>query len=676
MFAHLLASAPVSGAAALLAMSGGTQDASAEERRRPGSGGRVGGGASSQKLSIGFLLCDEEDHPPRAAGAAEGPAPLTPVGLAGHRHGGGDQPTTSAASAGARGGALGPPGQLAASTGAVGGRPRVGRDRAPSGGSGGSSDERAPPPPPPPPRRQALPPGGAPEADARLPIPPLRLRRPPGGVGADWPPTTASGGLGGGPHSWSPPAPWPPPAHGLAERPLLLPVHTALASPTATWHDGQEGGGRQPRPSDPLGRGSEEAPGRDEWAKDRDSQAPGHPTLHADAADAGVQRKRLLPPLWQPPPPSADKSPPADAASATALDLPRQRPYAPVEGRVGRVSSWPRPAGGVGSAVGLPYPPLRSLHSTGRGLQSLFRSGLPPLLPQSSAPPSLVGLRSAPPPPLQGHHFDQGDAATLPTKGALEGARNSTPAGDPLLQLGRPGADIKESVPEPTRTDRPPRVLPVKTDAVPGGPAGVEAPSGPPSGLIFPSEKPELDPVRCAGCPPAVFFLILLPSLDRSACAAIGICVTMVFPLTLTLHCPSSHAVSNAFYMLPWPCFLFEARRSQRRRTRATSAASAFRIAASYSPTSATCTNGRDVRLSVSAAAPASGSGRTSRSTLPPCTSRRSRTPARCACTALAAAAICTLSRLLKRHSPNLACALMPLRLPDFGVPLSFTGRH
>lgn len=97
-------------------------------------------------------------------------------------------------------------------------------------------------------------------------------------------------------------------------------------------------------------------------------------------------------------------------------------------------------------------------------------------------------------------------------------------------------------------------------------------------------------------------------------------------------------------------------RRSQLRHTRARSAASASLIVASCSPTSATYMRGPGDRSSASAAVLASGNALTSRNTLPPFTSRRSRTPARYACTALAVAVICTytvaLAFSLRHWSP------------------------
>lgn len=130
---------------------------------------------------------------------------------------------------------------------------------------------------------------------------------------------------------------------------------------------------------------------------------------------------------------------------------------------------------------------------------------------------------------------------------------------------------------------------------------------------------------------------------------------TTARPLTLIVLDPSCHLV-HLFFAILFMCALVPSR-SRLHHTRVKSAASASLIVASCSPTFATYTRGPGDRLSASAAVLASGSAPISRSTWPLCTSRRSRTLARFACTALAVAAICT-------YTVTLACSLRRGFLP------------
>lgn len=663
-------------------MSGSTQGASPEGWA--GAANETGGGASSRKLTIGYLLCNEEDHhPPRAARLA----------LAGSRR--------SAAADGApqpRGAVEQPPRGAPPRTRAADHRPAgtrepgVGRSRTDGGqaghGSGGERDECERHPPPPPPRHAR--PAVHGESAARLSIPPLRL--PPGGRqgrgaaptgGAiEWPPVSARqiGSFGdGGPPQRSPRTQWSGPLVSRDDGLVSLPVHLANPPVEDPWRGHQEKSSQHPAPapSDQQQPPQEGPLVPSEGAKERCSQGPSYSAPLSEAPDAAGHRKRPLPALWHPPLPPQEDPPLSNSARPAGSGTPRQRPYVPAEGRVARVAPWPRSAGGVGGA-GLLYPPLRALRPAVRGLPSAFHGGLPPLLPPSSASLSLVDLQRPPPATPLSRRVDVASTAKAPAEGGAEGAPEAASDRDPLRQPGQPGGDSKGQVAGGERAHQSPQGVSLSS-------VKAEAPSGAGS-HIFPTDKPALDPVRFVLGPSIVYYMLVVHLLScevTSATRCSGSCAgcrlqeawparcrwtpprennharplpaTTARPLTWTVLDPSCHRV-HFFVAFLLMCALASSR-SRPHRTRAKSAASASLIVASCSPTSATYTRGPGDRLSASAAVLAFDSAPISRSTWPPCTSRRSRTHARFACTALAVAVICT-------YTVALACSLRSCFLP------------
>lgn len=497
MFAPFIGTGPVAGASTLLTMSGSFQGASPEGWA--GAANETGGGASSRKLTIGYLLCNDEDHhPPRAARLAHaGSGRSAAAGVAPQPRGAVEQPARGA-----------PPRTRAADHRPSGTRePGAGRSRTDGGqaghGVGGERDERERHPPPPP-RRHARPAGHG-DSAARLSIPPLRL--PPGGRqgretaptgGAlEWPPVSAqqmrSFG-GGGPPQRSPRTQWSGPLVSRDDELVSLPVHLANPSTEEPWRGHQENSSQHPAPapSDQQQPPQEGQRVPSERAKERCSQGPGYSAPLSEAPDPGSHRKRPLPALWHPPLPPQENPPLSNVARPACPDTPRQRPYVPVEGRVARVAPWPRSAGGVGGA-GLLYPPLRALRTAGRGPPTEFHGGLPPLLPPSSTSLSLVDLQRPPLATPLSHRVDVADTAKAPAEGGAEGAPEAASDRDPLRQPGQPGGDSKEEVAGRERAHQPPQA--VLTSSV-----KAEVSSGAGS-HIFPTDKPALDPVRFSAWP-------------------------------------------------------------------------------------------------------------------------------------------------------------------------------
>lgn len=480
-------------------MSGGTQGASPE--CWAGATNETGGGASSRKLTIGYLLCNEEDHhPPCAARLAHAGSGRSAAAAVAPQPGGVvEQPARGA-----------PPRTQAADHRPAGARePGAGRSRTDGrqAGHGSSSvdgeSELHPPPPPPPHAR----PAGHGESTARLSIPPLWL--PPGGqqgretaatIGAlEWASVSAQqmGRVGGGgPSQRSARTQWSGALVSRDDMPVSLPGHLANLRAGDAWKGRKENSSQHPAPaSSDQQQPPQEAPhALSESARVRGSPGPSYPGPLSEAPDAAGHHKRPLPASWHPPVPPQEGPPPSNIARPAGPDVPRQRPYVPVEGRVARVAPWPRSAGS-GSGAGLPYSPLRAHHTAGRGLLSAFHGGLPPLLPPSSTSLSLAYLRRRPPAASLSHRIGHADTAKTPAEGGAEGSPEAATDRDLSRQPHQPGGDSKEAVAGRERAHPPPQLRPVDANDVSTSPAKAETPSGAGS-LIFQTDKPELDPVR------------------------------------------------------------------------------------------------------------------------------------------------------------------------------------
>lgn len=529
MSAPLVSIVPVAGVPALLTMSGSTPRGSSPEGWAGAANDPVGGGASAQKLTIGYLLCDEEDHhhPPRTRIASAGSGRSAAADVALQRRGEVEQQHRAASAPPRPPAAVHRPASARDDAGA--GRSRVGVLQAGHGSSSGTHDEREPRPAPTPPRPTL--PASQGERAARLSIPPLRL--PPGGRQGEgptssggsiqWPrvPAQQMGRLGDGPQQWSPLTPWVGPLVSRGDRPLPLPpVHLANPPAGETWSGHRGESMRHPVPPDPRAPPQETPPVRSERATDRASQGASHPAPLGEATHAARQRQRPLPALWHPPPAAESDPPSSGGARVAGPDLPRQRPYVPVEGRVARAAPWQRSVGGVGGGVGLPYPPLRALRTAGRGLSSVFHGGLPPLLPPSSTSLSLAQLQRPSPPaaPLT-RRFDHTDAANAPAEVDAEGSPTAAPDRDALRQPGHPGGDTKERMPDREQSNQPPQLQPVNANGGSRRPVEAEVPHGA-GGLVFSTDKPELDPVRILLGRSIPLWLLIVLLLSREAAAA------------------------------------------------------------------------------------------------------------------------------------------------------------
>lgn len=672
MSAFLVTTGPAASLTALLTMSGTAPRCSSP----PGWVGAIndpeGGDASAQKLTIGYLLCDEEDHhhPPRGRPVSAGAG--RPVA---------EDVTSQRLDVVEQRRAAGVPRQPpAADRRPALSRDDEGADRSRAGerlaghvSSRGTHDEREARPCPPTPRHAV--PAGQEEHVARLSIPPLRLppgdrqggRPTPTGGSIEWPrvPARQMGRLGDDPQQWSPMAPWAGPLVSRDGRPVRLPPVPSSNPSADTWSGHRGDSAQRPVPADQRAPPHEAPPVRLGKATGRGPKCPSDPAPLGEAPRAAGYRQRPLPALWRPQSPSAEEGPPSSVGSRTAgPDLPRQRPYVPVEGRVARAAPWQRSMGGVGGGAGLPYPPLRALRTAGRGLSNVFHSGLPPLLPPSSTSLSLADLQRPSPSgaPLT-HRLDHSDADKASTDGAAKGVHAAASPLDPLRRPCHPEGDIKGGVPDKERSNQPLQLQLVNTNGASRSPVKAEAQPGA-GGVIYPSDKAELGPVRlvlgtfteqCVPISFAVSWIGPSSSLHPVRAAEMSFWRCRWAPpsatswdwscrhdstLTWTVLDPSWQL--TGFMVVVMLMCVLVSDRSQRRRTRARSATSASLIEVSCSPTSVTCTRGRGGRLSASAAVLVFGNAHTNRSTSQLFTSRRSRTLARSACTALGAAVICT----------------------------------
>ncbi|KAK1868233.1 hypothetical protein I4F81_010727 [Pyropia yezoensis] len=502
MSAFLVTTGPAASLTALLTMSGTAPRCSSP----PGWVGAIndpeGGDASAQKLTIGYLLCDEEDHhhPPRGRPVSAGAG--RPVA---------EDDTSQRLDVVEQRRAAGVPRQPpAADRRPALSRDDEGADRSRAGkrlaghvSSRGTHDEREARPCPPNPRHAV--PAGQEEHVARLSIPPLRLppgdrqggRPTPTGGSIEWPrvPARQMGRLGDDPQQWSPMAPWAGPLVSRDGRPVRLPPVPSSNPSADTWSGHRGDSAQRPVPADQRAPPHEAPPVRLGKATGRGPKCPSDPAPLGEAPRAAGYRQRPLPALWRPQSPSAEEGPPSSVGSRTAgPDLPRQRPYVPVEGRVARAAPWQRSMGGVGGGAGLPYPPLRALRTAGRGLSNVFHSGLPPLLPPSSTSLSLAELQRPSPSgaPLT-HRLDHSDADKASTDGAAKGVHAAASPLDPLRRPCHPDGDIKGGVPDKERSNQPLQLQLVNTNGASRSLVKAEAQPGA-GGVIFPSDKAELDP--------------------------------------------------------------------------------------------------------------------------------------------------------------------------------------
>lgn len=669
MLAPFVVTVPAAGATALLTMSGSTEGALPE--CRGGAADHVAGGdASAKKLTIGYLLCNEDDRhhslSSRKLGhawsswSADSEGAFLSRSVAELQHSArGTPPRTAAAD----------PLPDAVRNGAGVGGSRADEHRTGHASSGAGRDVRlSGSSPQPPPRNVQR--AEEEERTARLSIPPLRLLHHGGKQGGD-PASTEGpfelptlqapqvGRFGGGRQEWSPTGRWGGPLVNRNDRPAPLPpTHLPNPSTGGCWNGFREKTIRHPTQTDQRTPPQETSPVRPERTIGSGAQGRALSTPHSEASDPTGHPQRRLSALWRPLPAAEKDTPSSGCARVSGPDLPRQRPYAPVDGRVARVASWQRSVGGVGLGTSLPYPPRRALRSPGRGLQSLFHGGLPPLLPPSSTSLSLADLQRSPPAAPLTRRFDGVDPGAAPADGGAEGGPTSAPDRGPQRQPCLPGGDTKDGVSDRERGSQSPQVQPVDAiNGVSSNPVKAEAPPGA-AGVIFPTDKPKLDPVRlervsfisfCMLC------LLQLPSEVGEVMQCIGYKLWEVShgrcrwpfraPAT-TPDWPSGNLGSplwapHAISLTSWLSNLVTCR-SQLLHTRAMNAVSASLIAVSCSPTSATYMRGPGDHSSANVVVLASGNALTSKSTLQPCTSRRSRTPARSVCTALAAAVTCT----------------------------------
>lgn len=325
---------------------------------------------------------------------------------------------------------------------------------------------------------------------------------------------------GGGPPQRSSRTQWSGPLVNRDDGLVSLPVHLANPPAEDPWRGHQEKPSRHPAPapSDQQQPPQEGPRVSSERVKERGSQGPSYSAPLSEAPDAAGHRKRPLPALWHPPVPPREDPPRSDVARPAGPDTPRHRPYVPVEGRVARVAPWPRLAAVAGGA-GLLYPPLRALRTAGRGPPSAFHGGLPPLLPPSSTSLSLVDLQRPPPAAPLSRRVDLADTAKVSAEGGAEKAIEAASDRDPLRPPRQPGGDAKEEVVGRERAHQPPQLRPVNASGVSTSSVKAEAPPGAGS-LIFPTDKPELDPVRFVLGPSIVYCRLVVHLLSRGVAFA------------------------------------------------------------------------------------------------------------------------------------------------------------